>query len=131
MASMKEKLEELAHNWILKGCGDDGLMSQWDLFCAMCWSCSNGAKHDGYSQAVADLIDKSKERCGPGWWDHYLYNRDYCSRCGMRYKLENLTYAPIAEFFAVIPVFTAVTDQPTQMETLPACAGEKLLVSPL
>jgi hypothetical protein len=38
MASMKEELERQETNWASKGCGDEGLLGEWELFCAKCYT---------------------------------------------------------------------------------------------
>lgn len=88
---MKEKLEKYATNWASKGCGDDGLLGEWQLFCTKCWLFSTGAKEDLYSEMVTDLIEMSEKRMSDTWWDHFLYQRESCLYCGMTYKVENLT----------------------------------------
>lgn len=90
MGSMKESLEKYATDWTSKGCGDDGLLGEWELFCAKCWIYSDGAKESLYSVMVEDLIEMSEKKMPDNWWDHYLYQKTHCQSCGMAYKVENL-----------------------------------------
>ena len=89
---MKEKLATDSLLWKKNGCTDLGLLNTKELFAAKCWLMSKGAKYEGYSQEMIDFVNASSKALGEeGNWDFILRQRAYCSGCGERYKLENLS----------------------------------------
>lgn len=94
MKSMKEKLEAAAASWaswVEQGRGSKGLLDNRTFLAAQCWLYSPGAKHDGYSQEVADFVAATRAAIGGDMgWSKLLRQRDYCDRCGERYRVENL-----------------------------------------
>ncbi|MDI1442847.1 hypothetical protein [Polyangium sp. 6x1] len=87
---MKEWLEENAAAWVRGGCKNEDLLEPWDVVIAGAWNISDGGRREGLSDDAKELIKKSFE-ADEGHYYGILESRSSCSRCGERYRVENLS----------------------------------------
>lgn len=87
---MKQWIEAEAEIWESGGFRDEDLLGIWDVTVAANWEASAGGKRDGLSENASAFVKKSFDTL-KGWYLGLLDSRDYCSRCGERYLVENLT----------------------------------------
>lgn len=87
----REKLEQRASQWIESGQDKDKLLGGWSFIKARLWTFTPGAKKEGYSREVAQLVDASFNEYGQDRWDGLFTSKDYCYSCGDRYSEENLS----------------------------------------
>ena len=89
------KYEEHAARWEASGRAPAALLtSEWQLLTLRCWLYSEGAKAQSISPLLAEFAHESFaaiEARAPDWYEALLRERDHCSGCGERYRVENLS----------------------------------------
>ncbi|HIK13662.1 MAG TPA: hypothetical protein IGS52_25950 [Oscillatoriaceae cyanobacterium M33_DOE_052] len=91
MTSVKEQIEAEAKDWIDRRRDQKMLLNPWATLHAICWVGSDGAKKEGYSENLAEFVAASKLAVGMNKIDQMLNQRDHCSYCGTRFRVENLS----------------------------------------
>lgn len=88
--TMKQWIEAEAEVWENGGSRDEDLLGVWDVTVASSWRISRGGGHEGLSQRANAFVQKSFDTL-KGWYNGLLSTRDWCSRCGESYRIENLS----------------------------------------
>lgn len=89
MSSYLEKIEAKAKIWQENGKQNRDLLHGYDFMAAYCWSFNNEMS---CSNVAREFIQQSYiAQGGSAGWDSFLRGREYCDRCGERYRLENLS----------------------------------------
>ena len=90
--SMCSKLETNAKLWMESGQDVSHLAKSWQFFQLYCWVVSPGGKQTEKSPTLEAYIAACHdENGGSSGWGSMLRERQYCDRCGERYRLENLS----------------------------------------
>lgn len=81
-----------ALDWIARGRPDQLLMTGLPLAALRCWyHWIQYRKVPGIEPAIGDYLAACEAKLPTSWYDEILWQRSYCSRCGERYKIENLS----------------------------------------
>ena len=91
MTSVKEQLEARAAAWIEQERDQIALLHEWETLHAMYWLWSEGAKREGYSKNLEEFVKACKLAVGQTRINHLICQRDYCTKCGVTFKVENLS----------------------------------------
>jgi hypothetical protein len=91
----KRSFQRLADHWDGAGRPASHLVTDpLRLLALRCWIASDGARKEGVSariQALADESEKAMRTAQPDWFDDLLATKSYCTGCGERYSVENLS----------------------------------------
>lgn len=79
-----------AQAWAALGRGGQGLLSGVALVALRCWH-REYAKRPGADPLMGEYLAAGEAQQSAGWFDAVLSQREYCSRCGTRYRIENLS----------------------------------------
>jgi hypothetical protein len=87
----REQFESLAREWHARGMPDSVLLEGYGLIALRCWTCSRGARAEGFSDELAAFLRASEKAQPQDWLDAYLSDRETCARCGESYRFENVS----------------------------------------
>lgn len=79
-----------AQAWAAKGRGEEGLLADVSLVALRCWHWDYAKRPDA-DPLLGEYLAACEARQPAGWFDAVLARREYCSRCGIRYRIENLS----------------------------------------
>lgn len=79
-----------AQAWAAAGRGDARLLSGVALVALRCWH-ADYARRPGADPLLGEYLAACEARQPAGWFDAVLARREHCSRCGTRYRVENLS----------------------------------------
>jgi hypothetical protein len=100
LPSVRTRYEQRAAAWDAGG-RPDGLLviEEWELLAMHCWLVSDGARNEHHKAEIAEtLLDfvvasfDARDALEPNWSGKLLHERTFCTMCGARYMIENLSF---------------------------------------
>ena len=91
---LRQRLLAASRGWMEADRDARRLLTGTAFFLAQCWLNSSGAWRPGspgFDRTIFDYLAASREALGgDAAWHALLAQKEFCSRCGLRYSLENL-----------------------------------------
>lgn len=89
--STRERYESHAEQWNASGQPASALWGGYSLIALRCWSYSDGAKAEGFSETLQAFIRASEQAQNKNWLDAYFDDRESCRGCGESFRFENVS----------------------------------------